>query len=64
MDLTPELVNEVINAAKEIDYGTVMISISGKPDNKVVDIITEKRRRFKRKTPVTPESDCYQVDNN
>ena len=59
MELTPELIDEIVLAAKEVDYGSVIISISGKPDNKIVDISTDKRRRFKKNAR---EGSRYELD--
>jgi hypothetical protein len=47
MDLTKELLDEVVLAAKGIEYGDITLSISGQPNNKIVDIITKKRDRFR-----------------
>ena len=54
MDFTKELVDEVVLAAQDIDYGKITISISGQENAKVVDIITEKRERYRENIPTVP----------
>jgi hypothetical protein len=50
MELVKEILEEVALAAQEIDYGKITINISGPPSNSV-DIITEKRSRFRMSEP-------------
>jgi hypothetical protein len=48
MDLTKEIIDEIANAFKELEFGEVIISISGQPDDKTIDITTKKRVRFRK----------------
>jgi len=61
MELTEELMEEIALAAKEIEFGSVIVSISGQPNDKVVDITTEKRERF-RKNSTVPGVVKYEKD--
>jgi len=60
MELTQNLIDEVVDTAKGLEYGRIIIAISGPPDNKVVDITAERRKRYKGH--VTPEGIEYQSD--
>jgi len=62
MELTKEIIDEVVLAATEIEYGSITISISGRQNGKVVDIITEKRERYRECVPTTPQEGKYQKD--
>jgi hypothetical protein len=62
MELTKDIIDEVVLAAHSIEYGSITISITGKPSGKVVDIITEKRERYRECTPTTPGAGKYQKD--
>jgi hypothetical protein len=62
MDLTKELIDEIVLAAREVDYGRVTIAISGTQNGKIVDITTEKRERFRENTPTTAQPGVYQKD--
>jgi len=62
VDLTKELVDEIVLAAQEVEYGNITIAISGQEGKKVVDIITEKRERYREIVPTTPEGCRYQKD--
>ena len=62
MELTKEIIDEVVLAANEIEYGSITISISGQPSGKVVDIITEKRERYRESAPTIPGVERYQKD--
>jgi hypothetical protein len=55
MELMKEILEEVALAAQDIDYGKITISISGPPSNSV-DIITEKRYRYRAQKPEPSES--------
>jgi hypothetical protein len=55
MELMKEILEEVALAAREIDYGKITISISGPPSNSV-DIITEKRYRYRTEKPEPSQS--------
>jgi hypothetical protein len=61
MELMKEILEEVALAAQEIDYGKITINISGPPSN-AVDIITEKRSRFKMPKPSEPSPQEYPQD--
>jgi len=63
MDLTKEIIDEVVLAAHEIDYGKITISISGHENSKIVDIVTEKRERYRESVPTVPGGNpIYQKD--
>lgn len=62
MDLTKELIDEIVLAAQGIDYGKITISITGQQSGKVVDIITEKRDRYREAVPTSSPSGKYQKD--
>ena len=62
MKLTKELIDEIVKAADEVEYGNVIIAISGQSPKKVVDIITEKRERY-REHPSSSQGVKYQKDN-
>jgi len=63
MDLTKEIIDEVVLAAQEIDYGKITISISGQENSKIVDIVTEKRERYRESIPTVPGGcSIYQKD--
>jgi len=63
MDLTKEIIDEVVLAAQEIDYGKITISISGQENSKIVDIVTEKRERYRENIPTVPGGcPVYQKD--
>jgi len=47
MDLPKEIVDAVVAKAKEMEFGNITLSISGVGNEKVVDLITETRERFK-----------------
>jgi hypothetical protein len=54
MELTKECVDEIVLAAKDVDYGRITLVIAGEPSG-IVDIITEKRTRFKSAVPTRPD---------
>jgi hypothetical protein len=59
MDLTKEHIDEIIKEAKDVDFGSVSILISGPETKKIVDIVTEKRKRFEdagNRVPAAPVS--------
>ena len=56
MELTKELIDEVVLAAQDIDYGKITISITGQENSKMVDIITEKKERYRINVPAVTES--------
>ena len=62
MELTKEIIDEVVLAANGIDYGSITISISGQQSGKVVDIITEKRERYREAVPTEKQPGRYQKD--
>jgi len=62
MELTKEIIDEVVLAAHELEFGSITISISGKPGSKVLDIVTEKRERYRECVPTTPDGGRYQKD--
>jgi hypothetical protein len=62
MELTKELVDEVVLAANDVEYGRVIISISGPPGGKIVDISTEKRERDRECGPTAPLAGKFQKD--
>lgn len=62
MELTKELVDEIVLAARDVDYGKITISISGNQAGKVVDIITEKRDRYRESIETTTQPGIYQKD--
>jgi len=47
MDLPKEVVDRVMEKAKEIEFGNITLTISGLGNEKVIDVITETRERFK-----------------
>ena len=47
MDLPKEVVDRVMEKAKEIEFGNITLTISGVGNEKVIDVITETRERFK-----------------
>jgi len=61
MVLTQTLIDEIVLAAKEVEFGSIIITISGQPDKKIVDITTEKRKRYREH--VNSEGVKYQSDN-
>jgi len=61
MELTNELMEEIVSAARDIEFGNITISISGQPNKKTVDIITEKRERF-RESCADTEGSRYKKD--
>jgi len=61
MELTQTLIDEVVIAAREVDHGNIIIAISGPPNKKVVDIITEKRKRYREN--ITPKGSDYQYES-
>ena len=61
MELMKEILEEVALAAQDIDYGKININISGPPSN-AVDIITEKRNRFKLPKPTESSPEDYPRD--
>ena len=62
MELTKEIIDEVVLAAQEVEFGSVSISISGSPNRKLVDIVTEKRVRFRESIPTEPGVVKYERD--
>jgi hypothetical protein len=62
MDLTKEIIDEVVLAAREVEYGSITISISGQQNGKIVDIITETRQRYRECLPTMPQAGKYQKD--
>ena len=62
MKLTKEIIEEVVLAAQDIDYGSVTIVISGQPQKKIVDIVTEKRERYRENVPTLPGEGNFQKD--
>jgi hypothetical protein len=62
MELTKELIDEIVLAAQDIDYGKITIAITGQQSGKVVDIITEKRDRYRDAIPTASQSGKYQKD--
>ena len=62
MELTKEIIDEVVLAAHEIEYGSITIAISGQASGKVVDIIAEKRERYRESQPTSPMAGKYQKD--
>ncbi|MDR2403417.1 MAG: hypothetical protein LBD78_05250 [Spirochaetaceae bacterium] len=56
-----EILEEVVLVARDIDYGKITINISGPPSN-AVDIITEKRSRFKLAEPTESPEKEYPKD--
>jgi hypothetical protein len=61
MELMKEILEEVALVARDIDYGKITINISGPPSN-AVDIITEKRNRFKIPEPTESQPKEYPKD--
>ena len=64
MELTKEIIDEVVLAARDIDYGSITISIARQPSRggRVVDIITEKRERYLEAVATEPGDVRYQKD--
>jgi len=61
MELTKELMDEIVEVARGIEFGNITISIAGQPNKKTVDIITERRERF-RESRADTEGVRYQKD--
>jgi len=62
MELTKEIIDEVVLAFQDLEYGSVTISVSGQASGKVVDIITERRERYRESQPASPLAGKYQKD--
>jgi len=61
MELTQSIIDEVIIMARGIEHGKVIIAISGPPNDKIVDVTAEKRKRYKKL--VTPKGVDYQAED-
>jgi len=62
MELTKDIIDEVVLAARDVDYGEVTISISGSEKGKIVDIITKKRDRYRECFPTDTHPGKFQKD--
>ena len=62
MELTKDLIDEIVLAARDVNYGSITISISGESPKKVVDIVTEKRDRYRETIPTDTHQGRYQKD--
>jgi hypothetical protein len=62
MNLTKELIDEIVLAAQDVEYGKIIIAISGQQNAKVVDITTEKRDRYREVIPTATQPGGYQKD--
>ena len=53
MELTPEQLEIIREASREIEFGRITVSFTGNPSN-IVDIAAEKHIRFQRRKTAGP----------
>ena len=53
MELTPEQLEIIREASREIEFGRITVSFTGNPSN-IVDITAEKHIRFQRRKTAEP----------